>query len=131
MLLRYLKSYICNSVAELRYIINRYRTVFSLSNDVPQPNLKGGTDNTDGANRQVGPARLDAAQIGPLHIATICELLHRQMLFFAQLPNPRRDVSNLLLINHSHFKKTIENFVVQIFIYIFASLVSYMIPKSA
>ena len=112
------------------YIINRYRTVFSLSNDVPQPNLKGGTDNTDGANRQVGPARLDAAQIGPLHIATICELLHRQMLFFAQLPNPRRDVSNLLLINHSHFKKTIENFVVQIFIYIFALLVSYMIPKS-
>ena len=79
-------------------------------------------------DRKIRTTRLDTAQVGSFHIAPTGQFLYRKPAFSAQLSNSPGDIKYLLSIIHSHFKNYDKNFAVQIFIFIFAPCVSYMIP---
>ena len=100
-----------------------------LANYIAQAHTQRITNDTHRFDRKVRASRFDTAQIGSFHVATVCEFLYRQTSLPPQLSDPRGDIGYLLLINNSHFKNLDKNFVVQIFIYIFAPCVSYMIPR--
>ena len=99
-----------------------------LANYIAQAHTQRITNDTHRFDRKVRTSRFDTAQIGSFHVATVCKFLYRQTSLLPQLSDPGGDIGYFLLINNSHFKNLDKNFVVQIFIYIFAPCVSYMIP---
>ena len=101
-----------------------------LANYIAQAHTQRITNDTHRFDRKVRTSRFDTAQIGSFHVATVCKFLYRQTSLLPQLSDPGRDIGYLLLVNNSHFKNLDKNFVVQIFIYIFAPCVSYMIPRT-
>ena len=101
-----------------------------LANYIAQAHTQRITNDTHRFDRKVRTSRFDTAQIGSFHVATVCKFLYRQTSLLPQLSDPGGDIGYFLLINNSHFKNLDKNFVVQIFIYIFAPCVSYMIPKN-
>ena len=101
-----------------------------LANYIAQAHTQRITNDTHRFDRKVRTSRFDTAQIGSFHVATVCKFLYRQTSLLPQLSDPGGDIGYFLLINNSHFKNLDKNFVVQIFIYIFAPCVSYMIPRT-
>ena len=114
----------------IRRNIYKYRYIV-LTYYIAHINTQRITDAANGFYGKISPPRLDAAQVGSFHVTPVSQLLYSQLAFLPQLLDPRRDIKDFILIVHSHFKNLDKNFAVQIFIYIFAPCVSYMIPTSS